>query len=211
MLLEFEKAQKLLEKYKIPVIETKVVNNLQEVLNFLKKHGVPVVLKIESTKILHKTDIGGVITDISNKKELIQNWKKIKKLAQKYKAKILIQKQITGYEVIIGAKQDPVFGPVIMFGLGGIFVEVFKDVSFRLAPITKKETQEMIKEIKGYKILKGYRGKKAINLKQIENILFNLSKLITKNHQIQEVDLNPVIVNEKQAQVVDVKIIVSNK
>jgi len=192
-------------------VETKVVNNLQEVLNFLKKHGVPVVLKIESTKILHKTDIGGVITDISNKKELIQNWKKIKKLAQKYKAKILIQKQITGYEVIIGAKQDPVFGPVIMFGLGGIFVEVFKDVSFRLAPITKKETQEMIKEIKGYKILKGYRGKKAINLKQIENILFNLSKLITKNHQIQEVDLNPVIVNEKQAQVVDVKIIVSNK
>jgi len=211
MLLEFEKAQKLLEKYKIPVIETKVVNNLQEVLNFLKKHGVPVVLKIESTKILHKTDIGGVITDISNKKELIQNWKKIKKLAQKYKAKILIQKQITGYEVIIGAKQDPVFGPVIMFGLGGIFVEVFKDVSFRLAPITKKETQEMIKEIKGYKILKGYRGKKAINLKQIESILFNLSKLITKNHQIQEVDLNPVIVNEKQAQVVDVKIMVSNK
>ncbi|MCD6429260.1 acetate--CoA ligase family protein [bacterium] len=211
MLLEFEKAQKLLEKYKIPVIETKMVNNLQEVLNFLKKRGVPVVLKIESTKILHKTDIGGVITDISNKKELIQNWEKIKKLAQKYKAKILIQKQITGYEVIIGAKQNPVFGPVIMFGLGGIFVEVFKDVSFRLAPITKKETQEMIKEIKGYKILKGYRGKKAINLKQIENILFNLSKLITKNHQIQEVDLNPVIVNEKQAQVVDVKIIVSNK
>ncbi len=211
MLLEFEKAQKLLEKYKIPVIETKMVNNLQEVLNFLKKRGVPVVLKIESTKILHKTDIGGVITDISNKKELIQNWEKIKKLAQKYKAKILIQKQITGYEVIIGAKQNPVFGPVIMFGLGGIFVEVFKDVSFRLAPITKKETQEMIKEIKGYEILKGYRGKKAINLKQIENILFNLSKLITKNHQIQEVDLNPVIVNEKQAQVVDVKIIVSNK
>jgi len=196
-----------LSKYKIPVVKGKIVKSKKELLSFVKKVGFPVVLKIFSPDILHKTDIGGVILDIEDRESLSAAWDKISKLTKSKKADILIQKQEKGTEVIIGAKRDPVFGPVIMFGLGGIFAEALKDVSFRLAPISKKEAKEMISEIKGSKILKGYRGQKPVNLLKLEEILLSLSELITKEKNVKEVDLNPVIVNDKKAIVVDVKII----
>jgi len=199
--------EKLLSKYKIPVVKGKIVKSKKELLSFVKKVGFPVVLKIFSPDILHKTDIGGVILDIEDRESLSAAWDKISKLTKSKKADILIQKQEKGTEVIIGAKRDPVFGPVIMFGLGGIFAEALKDVSFRLAPISKKEAKEMISEIKGSKILKGYRGQKPVNLLKLEEILLSLSELITKEKNVKEVDLNPVIVNDKKAIVVDVKII----
>jgi acyl-CoA synthetase (NDP forming) len=208
MVLRFEEATKLLKKYKIPIIETRKIKKLEEILNIGNKWGFPLVLKLDSTRILHKTDIGGVITDIQNRKELKEAWQKIKKVATKYKSDIIIQPYIKGVETIVGAKRDVVFGPVIMFGLGGIFVEVFKDVSFRLAPISKKEAKEMIREIKGYQILKGYRGHKTVNIDNLVEILIRVSRLMTNEKNIQEVDLNPVIVTEKGARVVDVKIIV---
>ena len=206
--------KRLLSKYKIPVVKGKIVKNKKEVLGFVKKNGFPVVLKISSADILHKTDIGGVVVDIESQKELSEAYVKISKLAKSLSSPaggvscdILVQKQIEGTEVIIGGKRDPVFGPVVMFGLGGIFTEALKDVSFRLAPISQKEAKEMISEIKGSKILKGYRGQKPVNLQKLMEILLSLSDLITKEEKIKEVDLNPVIVDEKKALVVDVKII----
>jgi len=211
MILKFEEATKLLKKYKIPIIETRKIKKLEEVLNIGNKWGFPLVLKLDSKRILHKTDIGGVITNIQNKKELEEAWQKIKKAATKYKSDIIVQPYIKGKEVIIGAKRDPVFGGVVMFGLGGIFVELFKDVSFRIAPISKKEAKKMIGEIKGYQILKGYRGQKPVNIDKLTEILVSISKLIQKEKNIQEIDLNPVIVNQKKALVVDAKIIINSK
>jgi len=207
MILRFEEATKLLKTYKIPIIETRKIKKLEEVLNIGNKWGFPLVLKLDSAEILHKTDIGGVITNIQNKKEITKAWQKIKKVATKYKSDIVVQPYIKGVEIIIGAKKDAVFGPVVMFGLGGIFVEVFRDVSFRVTPLSKKEAQKMIEEIKGYQILKGYRGQKPVNVEQLAEILVSISQIMQNEKNIQEIDLNPVIATEKKALVVDAKII----
>ncbi len=209
MVLTHKDASSLLKKYQIPLIKTKKASNWEEVLNIANKWGFPLVLKIDSPKILHKTDIGGVITNIQDKKELKVAWQKLQKIAKKYKGEVVVQPNVKGLEVIIGAKKDPVFGGVVMFGIGGIFVEVFKDVSFRIAPISKKEAKKMIKEIKGYPILKGYRGQKPVNIDKLTEILVSVSKLIQKEKNIQEIDLNPVIVDQKRALVVDAKIILN--
>jgi len=208
MILGFEESKNLLSKYKIPYGQGDIIKSKRDAFNFVKQVGYPVVLKVYSSHILHKIDIGGVILNIRDKKLLSLAWKKISKVAKSKKADILIQKQEQGVEIIIGAKKDPVFGPIVMFGIGGIFAEILKDISFRLAPITKTEAREMIKEIKGYKILKGYRGQKSVNLPKLEEILLSLSDLISKENKIKEVDLNPVIVDSKKAIVVDAKIII---
>ena len=200
MLLNFEKTQQILKKYKIPYAQSRVVKNKKELLDFAKNTYYPLALKISDT--LHKTDVGGVILDIESKEELLESYKKISQVSKQ----VIIQQMIKGEKIIMGAKIDPVFGPVILFGLGGIYVEILKDVSFRLAPITSTEAREMIKEIKGYPILKGARGREVINTKNLEEMLVNLSDLIIKE-DIKEIDLNPVVVNPKQTIVVDAKIL----
>lgn len=208
MLLDFESTNKLLLKYKIPQVKAEIVKDIKQAILFSKQNGFPVVLKIFSPKIIHKTDIGGVIIDIKNEKDLLSSWQQIEKIAKTKKTEIIIQKMIFGEQIIIGAKRDSVFGPVVAFGLGGIFVEILKDVSFRLAPITNREAKKMIDEIKGNKILKGYRNRESVNLKKIEEILLSISQMISKEYQIKEIDLNPVIANKKEVFVIDAKIIV---
>jgi len=201
MLLSFKETKNILKKYKIPYAKSGIVKNKKKLLSFAKKIGYPLALKISD--VLHKTDVGGVILDIRDKKELIGEYKKISKISKE----IIVQQMIKGEMIIMGAKMDPVFGPIILFGLGGIFVEILKDVSFRLAPITKTEAREMIKEIKGYPILKGARGREVINTKNLEEMLVNLSDLIAKE-DIKEIDFNPVIIDSKQTIVVDAKILI---
>jgi len=196
MLLSFKETQKILRKYKIPYAKSKVIKSRRKALGFK----YPVALKAGG--ILHKTDVGGVVLDIEDKKEFIQAFKKLS-----FSKEIILQEMVEGEKIIMGAKMDPVFGGIVVFGLGGIFVEVLKDVSFRLAPISKKEAREMIKEIKGYPILKGVRGKQGVKIDKLEDMLVNLSNLIIKE-DIKEIDLNPVIVNPKQTIVVDAKILV---
>jgi acyl-CoA synthetase (NDP forming) len=174
-----------------------------------KRIGYPVVLKGLSKSIIHKTDIGAVETSIGNEEQLRKAFdriaKNVKKKAKKSPESYLVQREASGTEIIIGMKRDPQFGPVVMFGLGGVFVEVLKDVSFRVAPLEEKDCLEMIDEIKGKPVLEGARGKKKANTKAIAKILMAVSSLAEKNRQIAEIDLNPIMVDSKSALIVDAR------
>ena len=209
--LDFKKTNELLKKYKLSYCKSCLCKKVDEAIKAVKKINYPIVLKISSADIMHKTDFNLVKTDITNEKELENSFKDIIAKAKKKfpKAKIegiILQEQLIGKEVIIGAKKDPTFGQVIMFGLGGIFVELFKDISFRIAPVNKNLAEEMIEEIKSHKILKGLRGEKSVSINSLVDILIKLSKLIEKE-KITEIDFNPVIVNQKTASIVDARII----
>jgi 4-hydroxybutyryl-CoA synthetase (ADP-forming) len=176
--------------------------------------GYPVVMKIVSPDIIHKSDAGGVKVGLRTEDEIRAAFKTITANAKKYKADatikgVLLQEMIkSGKEVILGAKQDPTFGPVVMFGLGGIYVQVFKDVVFRIAPIGRQEGLRMIESIKSIKLLKGVRGEKPYDLKAIVDNLLRLSQLITDFPEIEELDINPLMVLEEGngALTVDVRI-----
>lgn len=212
--LDERKAFEILKRYKIPVAKRILAKSPEEAGRAAKKIGFPVVMKIYSPDIIHKTDAGGVVLGIKTEQEAKRAYSEIiKKVRKKVRgAKILgvfVEETAEGHELIIGSRQDAQFGPVIMFGLGGIFVEVFKDVVFRIIPIERKDASEMIREIKGYKILEGSRGKGPINFKALENCLLNVSKMIWANRKkIKELDINPVFANEKGVKAVDVRIIV---
>ena len=204
----FIRSKEILSKYRIFSCKEKLVNSESEALVVAEKIGFPVVLKIISPDILHITDVGGLKKGIKNKKELKKSWYDILLSVKKNKPKALIggflvQEEIKGIEVVMGMKRTKEFGPVLMFGLGGILVEVLKDISFGIAPLSRTAAIRMIKEINGYKILEGFRGHSAVNLEKLIDILVNLSRLSLENQNIKEIDLNPIIVNNKKALVVD--------
>lgn len=202
-LLDFQISKKLLSKYKISFLETEIFESEEKARQFVKKIGFPVALKVFSRKIFHRTDIGGVKIDLRNEKELKAAFGKLLRI--KDAEGVLIQKMGQGEQIVLGMKRDGQFGPVLMFGLGGIFVEILKDVSFRVCPVSRKEAVKMIKEIKGYSILKGSRTGKEVNINALVNMIVGLSKLSLKEKSIKEIDLNPVIVNEKGAWAADFK------
>jgi acetyl-CoA synthetase (ADP-forming) len=175
--------------------------------------GYPVALKIVSPDVLHKWDVGGVMLDLKSATDVKSAYQKILENVKRHKpdAKIvgvIVQEMATpSTEVIVGSTKDPQFGPALMFGLGGIFVEILKDVAFRIAPITETDAREMIAEVKGYPILKGYRGQPPADIDAIVKILINTSKLVMDHNEIKELDLNPVMVYEKGAKAVDARII----
>lgn len=190
------KTLELLKKYKLGFVDYKIVKDEKD----LDKIDYPVVMKVFSEEIVHKSEKGGVIVNIKDKDDALAAFKKLRKISKD----VLVQKMIFGKEVIIGMKKDPQFGPVIMFGLGGIFVEVMKDTSLRICPVNKDDAISMIKEIKAYKILSGTRGEKNVDIDGIANIIVKLSSLSLKE-KINEIDLNPVMVNEKEAVIVDAR------
>jgi acetyl-CoA synthetase (ADP-forming) len=209
-----EKTEALLKRFGIPFPKRILARNEEQAVICAKKLGYPVVLKVSSPDIIHKTDAGGIILNLEDEKEVREGFRSIMKNARKYdrKAKIngvdVFEMIPRGTELIVGLKKDPQFGPVIMFGLGGIFVEVLEDVSFRLAPITRKDAREMIREIKGYRILEGIRGEKPANIKAIEDILLRFSELVMKKPDIKELDINPLFAYDNKVVAGDVRIIV---
>jgi len=211
-LLETE-AKELLREYGIPVPDFKLIKSEEEINGLAKKINFPIVMKIVSPDIIHKTDAGGVKVGIKDEEEAMAAYQGIISKAKKYNKNAKISGVIVypmvpqGTEIIIGMMKDPHFGPVIMFGLGGIFVEVLKDISFRILPIEERDAREMITEIKGYKILKGARGEPPRDIQSVEKILMKISKLTTENPEINEIDLNPIFVFEKGLQVVDARMI----
>lgn len=213
-LLSQKEANILLKKYKLPIVDSKICKDEKELIQFSKKR-YPVVIKIDSPDIIHKSDAKAVFTNIENEQELKKTYKQLIKNVKAYKSNakingVLVQKQISGHNLIIGMKKDPTFGPVIIFGLGGILVEILKDVSKRIAPITQSDATEMIKEIRSYKIIEGYRGEQGGNIPSLKQILLNLSKLCTHEKNIEEIDFNPVITNKKESLIVDTRIMIKD-
>ena len=200
-------------EYGIPVAAFKLAKNEDEAVKTAEQLGYPVVLKIVSPDILHKSDAGGVIVNLRSNAAVRSAYAKILENANKYNPSVritgvLVQEMAPkSTEVIVGAIKDSQFGQTMMFGLGGIFVELLKDVTLKIAPITEAEAVEMITGVKAYPILKGYRNTIPADVDAITAILLNTSRLVMENPEIKELDLNPVMVYEKGAKTVDARII----
>lgn len=207
MLLDWQKTKELLEKYQIPIVQSLIIENLGQGIDFTKKTGWPVVLKLLSQNDLHKIDKGLVKIGIQNERELEAAFQELEAFGIGG-AEFLLQKQISGTELFVGMKRDKSFGPVISFGLGGIFVEVLKDIVFGICPIEEQKAQEMIKSIKGYKILEGFRGQKGVDISKLTDILIAVSHLAMENEEINEIDINPLFAQGSEVMVADVKAII---
>ncbi|MHA1650046.1 MAG: acetate--CoA ligase family protein [Candidatus Helarchaeota archaeon] len=214
-LMEHE-SKEIIKAYGIGTFKEFIVDSAEEAVKAAQKIGYPVVAKIVSPDILHKTDAGGIKLNLKSDEEVKQAFEEIMKNAKEYKsdAKIIginIQEMAPEgiAEVIVGMTTDPQFGPALMFGLGGIFVEIYKDVSFRVCPITEYDAREMIEEIKAYPILNGFRGRPKADVDTLVDILLKTSKLALDFPEIDQMDLNPIIVYEKGkgCAVVDARII----
>ena len=214
-ILNEAEAKTFLEYYGLPVVKTKVAQNADQAAGIAKEIGYPVVLKILSPQIVHKTDAGGVVLDIHSEAELREAYERIMQRAKQYNpdAEILgvtVQQMIKkhGYEVIIGAKTDPLFGPVILFGMGGIGVELFKDFSLGLPPLNQTLVRRIMEETKVYQLLKGYRNVPPANIKLLEEIMVLFSQMLIDFPQLKEVDINPLFINEREAYAFDARIVV---
>jgi acyl-CoA synthetase (NDP forming) len=216
MLLNEIQAKQLLKEAGVSVTDTRLAVSKLEAVSLSKTVGFPVVMKIVSPDIAHKSDVGGVKLSIKTGIEVENAYDEIMSSVAKKcpEARILglaVQSLAApGIEVIIGMTRDSQFGPVLMFGLGGVFVEVLKDVSFRVIPVTKKDASDMIKEIKGYKLLQGFRGQPAVDIKALEDLLVKVSEFVQANPQIKELDLNPVFAYPEGMIAVDARIIVED-
>jgi len=206
-------AKEILRKAGIPVIETRLARTKKEALSLSTRIGFPVVLKIVSPDIIHKSDAGGVKLDLKNSTQVSEAYAEIMSVIKKSHphAKIegvSVQKMARpGVEVIIGMTKDTQFGPVLMFGLGGVLVEVLKDISFRVVPVSERDASEMIREIKGYPLLEGYRGQEPADIACLQELIMKVSGLVEKNPQIKELDLNPIFAYRDGALAIDARII----
>ncbi|HUW44442.1 MAG TPA: acetate--CoA ligase family protein [Dehalococcoidia bacterium] len=212
-LLNEVKSKELLKKAGIPVVEAKLAQSKKEAISISKEMGFPVVLKISSPDVIHKSDSGGVKLGLANATQVGKAYNEIiSSVKQAYPEAqiegVSVQPMApSGVEVIVGMSKDPQFGPVLMFGLGGILVEVLKDVSFRIVPVTERDAREMIREIKGYPVLEGYRGQKPASIPALEKLIVKVSQFVEKNPQIKELDLNPIFAYPDKAIAVDARII----
>jgi len=211
-LLEHE-AFFLLKSAGFPVPAVYLARSADEAVKIAEEIGFPVVLKIVSPQIIHKTEAGGVILNLQDSMEVRESYQAIVANARQYNGDAEITGVLVtpmskpGLEIIVGMVRNPMFGPTVMFGLGGIFVEVFKDLAFRRAPLTKQDAEEMIKETKGYEILKGIRGQSPRDLEGVKEVLVKISELALREEQIKEIDLNPVVVYEEGLQILDARIL----
>jgi acetyl-CoA synthetase (ADP-forming) len=206
-------AKTLFSLYDLPVTRIFVATSKDDAVEAANRIGYPIVLKIISPQILHKSDAGGVIIGIENEQEVRDSYDRIINNSKAYNTDaeitgILVQEMAPkGTEIIIGATIDPTFGPTIMFGLGGIFVEILEDVSFRIVPIELADAREMIKEIKAYKILEGARNTPPSDQKTLADILVKVSNMLIECPEIRELDINPILAYPDSAKIVDARII----
>jgi len=209
-------AKQLLKKIGIDTTDIKLARTKKEAVDCAKGFGFPVVLKIVSPDILHKSDVGGVKLNLNSATEVGKAYSEILASARKHKPKakidgVSVQPMARpGTEVIIGMTKDAQFAPVLMFGLGGILVEVLKDVSFRIVPLVKRDAREMIHEIKGYPVLEGYRGQEPANIEVLENLLLKVSDYVDKHPEIKELDINPIFAYKDGALAVDARVILES-
>lgn len=212
LLTEIE-AKELLKKAGVNVVDTKLAASKEEAIAISQQMGFPVALKIASPDVVHKTDAGGVQLGLTTAEQVAKGYDDIIKAIKEAYPEANIQgvavQQMarTGVEVIIGMSKDAQFGPVIMFGLGGILVEILKDVSFRIVPLTGRDAREMIKEIKGHPLLEGYRGQEPVDIANLEELILKVSDFVEQHPEIDEIDLNPIFAYSDGAIAVDARVI----
>jgi len=192
-------ALEILNAYGINTAKFALASNESDLQSVEENIGFPVVMKINKPEILHKTDVGGVITDLRTQEELRESFSKMRTQFEKDgEFEVLLQEQVRrGVETVIGMTNDPSFGPLIMFGLGGIYVEVMKDVSFKIHPITDLDAKEMIESVKGYPLLSGFRGSKPVVIKELIETMLRLSQLVSDFHEIDQFDVNPFLASSE--------------
>ncbi|MFX1563916.1 MAG: acetate--CoA ligase alpha subunit, partial [Promethearchaeota archaeon] len=218
ILTELE-AKRLLECYNIPVVKTRKASTAAEATGIAASIGYPVVLKILSYDITHKSDVGGVVLNINSDTELEEAFDKIMKQAKEHAPKAKVQGvtvqpmiQLKGTELILGGKRDPLFGPVIMFGMGGVGVEFFKDFAIGLPPLNQTLARRIMQETRVYNILKkGYRNLPPANLEGLEELLIRFSQMLVDFPMLKEVDINPLLIDDKQVLALDARVVIDAK
>lgn len=216
LLTEIE-SKELVSRAGIRVVETRLAKSKEEAVFLSKKVGFPVVLKIVSPDITHKSDIGGVRLGLRTSKQVEKSYHDIltavhQRCPEAAIEGVSVQKMARpGVEVIIGMTKDAQFGPVLMFGLGGILVEMLKDVSFRIVPLDRRDAREMIREIKGYPLLEGYRGQEPVDMPTLEELLLKVSIFAENHPEIKEIDLNPIFAYKDGAVAVDARVILEGQ
>ncbi|MCR4336054.1 MAG: acetate--CoA ligase family protein [archaeon] len=204
--LSLTESIKLVKKHGINFAPYKIVTKSEELKNACEEIGYPLAMKVVSAKISHKTEAGGVTINIDSFSAALKFFFEMKKL-KGFEA-VIVQKMLHGKEIIIGGKKDIQFGPTVLVGLGGIYVEVFKDFNIGICPVNKSTAKEMVENLKAYPILKGIRGKKGINLPELYETITKVSKLMIKEKEILELDLNPLIATSKGIFAIDARVIV---
>ena len=208
-------AKQLLAEAGIPVVEARLAADREQAVAQAEELGYPVALKIVSTQITHKSDVGGVQLDLGSAEEVGAAYDSIIQAANEAVPDatidgVSVQRMAEqGVEVITGMTVDPQFGPVLMFGLGGVLVEVLKDVAFRVVPITPRDARQMVRDIQGFAVLEGYRGQEPADLDALEALLLNLSQFIEAHPEVAELDLNPVFAYPKGAVAADARIVLA--
>jgi acyl-CoA synthetase (NDP forming) len=214
-LLNEVEAKRLLAEAGIPVAEAHLARTREEAERLAEAIGYPVVLKIVSDDIPHKSDVGGVQLNLRDREAVGAAYDRILQNVRTRRpdariAGVSVQRQAPpGIEVIVGLTTDPQFGPVVMFGLGGVLVEVLQDVAFRVVPLTARDAREMIREVKGFALLQGYRGAPPADLTALESLLLKVSELAQRHPEIAELDLNPVFAYPNGAVAVDARVVLT--
>ena len=210
-------SKEILASYGLPVIRTETANTEAEATEIGKELGYPLVMKLHSPDITHKTDAGGVCLDLRSQEDVRHAYRNILQSARKYQPRaringVTIQPFFSNpdYEILIGAKRDPNFGPVILFGMGGIFTEVLKDRALGLPPMNRLLAHRLMQETKAYSLLKGYRNRQPADLEQLEEMIIRLSQILIDLPDISELDMNPVLIKNGRAVAVDARILVSS-
>ena len=206
----------MLDLYEIPKVKTQYIESKNTIESLLSEFQFPLYAKIDSPQVLHKSDSGGVVAKITDMKMAVSAYeqilKNIKKNVPGAKIHSVVFQEMVGnsLEVIIGAKRDSQFGPVIMFGLGGVFVELFKDVSLNLTPVSLTAAKEMIERVKLYPLLKGMRGQERYDIDSIADVINKISQMMVDFEEIKEIDINPAMVAHKNRGIlaVDCRIII---
>jgi acetyl-CoA synthetase (ADP-forming) len=213
-LLEPE-AYQLLQAYSLPVPRHRFVRDAQEAVAAAEAIGFPVALKVVSPDILHKSESGGVRLDLREPAAVREAFEAVRTGARATRADarlpgaLVVEMARPGTEVIVGMTRDPQFGATVMFGLGGIFVEIYRDVSFRIVPVAEPDAREMIREVKGLPLLTGYRGRPPADLEAIGRMVLQVSRMAEELPEIAEVDLNPVVVHERGGLLLDARVLLS--
>ena len=198
----------LLKTYGIPVTKEILATDMDGLMEAAGKIGYPLVLKGSSSEIAHKTEKGLIKVDIRNKEEAREAFTEIMGAMDVDDGAVLVQEMVKGQrELVVGLTRDPQFGPCVMFGLGGIFTEILKDISFRVAPLEKRDALEMMQDIKGHKILEAVRGMEAADLDRLAEILIAVGNIGLEHEAIKEIDMNPVILSGSRPIVVDALVV----